>query len=249
MKMIPDPIEELEVDSNGKSLDRKWLRLIPNELDEHALEQALILKEKNGGSVTVLAIDVPELDKVLFASVAKGVDRVIKLVNEHVNLTVLTASKLFSSYLKDNSFDLILIGVQANDDLDGELGPFLSAALDLPFVGVTTGISINSSSKSLSVIKAFASGLQGEFEVPIPAILGVQSAEKPPRYVPVAKIRKAKKTANIESFTCPKVEEISHLDVIRMYPPEVAEGAEMIEGSSEEKVLKICDILTKEGLL
>ena len=60
-KMVPDLVEELEIDENGAALDMTWLRLIINEFDDHAIEQAIILKEKLGGTVTVIAPDMEVL--------------------------------------------------------------------------------------------------------------------------------------------------------------------------------------------
>ena len=77
MKMVPDVVEELEVSSDGKALDTEFLRLILSESDDHAMEEALLLKERHGGSVTVLAVDAPEVDDALFTALAKGADRAI----------------------------------------------------------------------------------------------------------------------------------------------------------------------------
>ena len=82
LKTVPDTVEELSVAADGKSLDAEWLRFKLSDADEHALEQALLLKEKHGGKVTVVAMDAPELDEALFMAFAKGADRVAKLAGE-----------------------------------------------------------------------------------------------------------------------------------------------------------------------
>ncbi len=79
LKMVPDTVEELNVSADGKSLDSEFLRFKLNDPDEHALEQALILKEKHGGKVTVVSLDAPEVDDVLFTALAKGADRAVKI--------------------------------------------------------------------------------------------------------------------------------------------------------------------------
>ena len=80
MKMVPDIVEELEVASDGTSLDREYLRFIVNERDDYALEQALLLKDRLRAAVTVVAPEAPEIDDVLHTALAKGADRVIKIV-------------------------------------------------------------------------------------------------------------------------------------------------------------------------
>ena len=80
LKMVPDVVEELEVAAGGTSLNGEYLRMIVSESDDHALEEALLLKERYGGKVTVLALDAPEVDDALFNALAKGADRVLKIV-------------------------------------------------------------------------------------------------------------------------------------------------------------------------
>ncbi|MDR9452078.1 MAG: electron transfer flavoprotein subunit beta/FixA family protein, partial [Acidimicrobiia bacterium] len=72
VKLVPDLVEDLEIDDAGTGLDTSWLRLILNEVDEHALEQALLLKESSGGTVSVISLDGAGVDDMLFASSAKG---------------------------------------------------------------------------------------------------------------------------------------------------------------------------------
>jgi hypothetical protein len=117
----------------------------PRLLGEHALEQALLLKEKHGGKVTVVAMDAPELDESLFMAFAKGADRVAKLAGDLAGVQSFSAARLFAEFLKSSgqplSADtLILLRSQAMDDLEGEIGPFLADLLGIPYVGVVTGV-------------------------------------------------------------------------------------------------------------
>ena len=82
VKFVPDLVEELEIDESGTALDTTWLRLMLSEFDDHAIEQAILLKEAGGGQVTVVAPDVEDADAVLFTAAAKGTDRQIKLTGD-----------------------------------------------------------------------------------------------------------------------------------------------------------------------
>ena len=82
VKMVPDLVEELEINDEGTGLDRDWLRLIINEFDNHAIEQAILLKERDGGEVTVIAPESEGADDMLFTTAAKGADRMIKLTGD-----------------------------------------------------------------------------------------------------------------------------------------------------------------------
>ena len=79
MRLVPDIVEELDVAPDGRSLDTDFLRLIVSERDEHALEEALLLKEDAGATVVVLAPDSDEADDVLYTALAKGADRAVKI--------------------------------------------------------------------------------------------------------------------------------------------------------------------------
>ncbi len=252
LKMVPDTVEELNVSADGKSLDSEFLRFKLNDPDEHALEQALILKEKHGGKVTVVSLDAPEVDDVLFTALAKGADRAVKIPVNQAGLGTVAAAKVLAGFFGSASGQitpdtLVLPGSQAIDDLEGELAPFLAAALNLPYVGVVCGI-VPADGKA-TVRKEFAGGLRAEFEVTLPAVLGIQSAEKPPRYVPVAKVRAVMKSAKIETADLPPPDRPMQLEVERTYKPEAAGRAQMLEGAPEEVADKLVEVLAKSGVI
>lgn len=251
LRMVPDVIEELEVASDGKSLDVEFLRLIINESDNHALEQALLLKERHGGSVTAVALEAPEIDDVLFTALAKGVDRAVKITGAGESLTTRRVASVLGTTLPKVPgalpADLILTGCQAIDDLDGQVAPLLTHALGLPYLGLVTKVDVGTG--SAAVVREFAGGVRGEFEVPMPAVLGIQAAEKPPRYIPVAKVRAVMKSAKIEEMGAAAESPPPQLGIVEMKKPESSGRAQMIEGSPEEAAAKICDILAERGLL
>jgi electron transfer flavoprotein beta subunit len=249
--MVPDTVEELNVAADGKSLDSEFLRFKLNDPDEHALEQALILKEKHGGKVTVVALDAPEVDDVLFTALAKGADRAVKIAINQAGLgTVATAKVLADFFAASGQITpdtLVLPGSQAIDDLEGELAPYLAAALNLPYVGVVCGVT-PANGKAI-VVKEFAGGLRAEFEVTLPAVLGIQSAEKPPRYVPVAKVRAAMKSTKIETVDLTPPDRLIQLEIERTYKPEAAGRAQMFEGAPEEVADKLVEVLVKNSVI
>ena len=252
LKMVPDVVEELEVAADGKSLNAEFLRLNLNERDNHALEEALLLKDRHGGKVTALALDAPEIDDVLFTALAKGVDRAVKATGVEPGLSTEAIAGVLAPALADLlPVDLIVTGCQAIDDLDGMIAPLVGHHLKLPYLGLVTKVEVDTATNRAVVTKEFASGVRGEFEVGLPAMLGVQAAEKPPRYVPVAKVRAAMKTQKIECVALPAQGEGGALgvEVLAMAKPEAAGHAEMLEGSPEELVGKVCEILAARGVL
>jgi len=248
MKMVPDTVEELEVDDTNKKLDEQFLRLIPAEQDEHALEQSLLIKEKLGGSVTVLTLDLPGCDDVLFSALAKGATKAIKISHSLETVDTSKLSKVYSSILPNMQFDIVLTGTQAIDDLDGEVGALLASRLDLPYVGVAINVQPDPSNNIVEIIKELGGGLQASFESPIPLVVGVQSAEKPPRYVPLMKVRKAMKTMKLEAMDAPAVAPEEKLEIVKLYKPEVADKATMLTGSPEELAGQLIKIFKDKGV-
>ncbi|MFH1051613.1 MAG: hypothetical protein V1779_11895 [bacterium] len=250
LKMVPDVVEELTIAGDGVTLDEEWLRLKVSESDEHALEEAIILKERYGGTVTVAALEAAELDDALFTAIAKGADRVVKIVGDWKNYGSPSISKLFSNFLSTEGYidnqTLILTGSQAIDDLEGETIYYLAEELNLPGNSVVTGIKVDEN--RLTYIKEFSGGLRGEFEVPLPAVIGVQTAENPPRYVPIAKIRAVMKTTRIDEIEMPLGDLSKGITINKLLEPEVSGRAEMLEGSSVEISTRIVDILSEKGI-
>ena len=81
VKLVPDLVEELTIDDSGRKLDNSWLRWIINEFDDHAIEQAILLKERGDANVTIITPDKDGVDGVLFTAAAKGADRLIKITD------------------------------------------------------------------------------------------------------------------------------------------------------------------------
>ncbi len=256
LKMVPDVVEELEIAGDGAALDAEALRMMLSESDDHALEEALLLKERLGGRVTVIAVDAPEVDDALFTALAKGADRAVKVdAGDVAPPGTRAAADLLAAILADGHnllpADLILTGTQAIDDLDGLMAPLVAHQLGLPYLGIITEVAPQPAKGIVSVVKEYSGGVRGRFEVDLPAVLGIQSAERPPRYVPVAKVRNAMKTQRIETIAAPTLAEAGPplAAVTLMAKPPETGLAEMIEGPPEAACEKLCGLLAERGLV
>jgi electron transfer flavoprotein beta subunit len=254
LRMVPDVVEELEIGGDGKSLESEGLRTILSECDEHALEQALLLKERHGGEVTVVAPESLEVDEALFTALAKGADRALKIEGAGESLSALEAALLLEQALEKEPgllpADLILTGVQAISDVDALVAPLLAEKLRLPFVGIVTRVTMGEGGRTATVVKEFPGGVRGEYEVDLPAVLGIQAAEKPPRYVPVAKVRAVMRSQRIDRVPAPApADRPQGVEIVAMRKPEAASNAEMLEGEPEEVAGKLCDVLSARGVL
>jgi electron transfer flavoprotein beta subunit len=255
LRMVPDVVEELEIAPDGKSLNLEFARMVLSESDNHALEQALLIKEREGGTVTVLALEAPEVDDALFAALAKGADRVLKITGPKEGVTTREAAHIIASFIASEpglkEADMILTGTQAINDLDGLMAPLLAQELRLPFLGIVTGLDPNPSVRVALATKEYPRGVRGEFEVALPATFGIQAAEKPPRYVPVAKVRAVMKSKKIDcvSLAKPVEQGFSLLQVLEMTKPQPSGHAEILQGSADQTASALCAILAGRGVL
>lgn len=246
LRQVPDLVEELEIDSSGKDLDREWLKFKVNEFDDHALEEALCFKEENGGQVIAIALDGDDIDKALFAAAAKGADRVIKITGDFTGpVSSRTAAKALSNVISQLDWNLVFTGVQAVDERDGQVGILLAHFLNVPHVSVVTGIT--SADGSIEVHKEYGGGIIAEFEVQPPAVLGIQAARQTPRYVPVAKVRMAMRSTELEEMGAGDTSGNTGSQVTRMCKPESGGRAEMIDGSPDEIAAKLAAIIKSKA--
>jgi electron transfer flavoprotein beta subunit len=249
IRQVPDLIEPLEVDASGQALDLDSASFIVNESDDHALEQAILLKEAGGATVNVVALDFGDVDNTLYAAAAKGADRIFKVPLDDLPPPPRTAAALFAEVIKPLAPDLVLVGVQAHDEWDGGVSPFLAAALGLPYVGVIRGVKAGPEPGMVTVCKEFPGAVMARMNVKLPAVLGILGAEQPPRYVPVSRIRAAMKTSQFEEQAVAAPSPDPLLSVCRLYPPASGSHAEMLTGSETEVAGRIAQILAEKGLV
>jgi electron transfer flavoprotein beta subunit len=246
-RLVPDLVEELTIADSGVAIDTAWLRQIINELDNHALEQAILLKESSGGQVTVIAPEAEGVDEMLYAALAKGADRLIKLGGDFQAANNHDLATAAADAVRDLAPDLVLTGVQAHNDLDGAVGPLLAEYAGLPYVGYIADVAVEGT--SATVRKEYPGGLAAELTVTLPAVLGIQVAPKPPRYVAVSKIRQAMSTGSIEDRAAPALPGQGGAAVGRMFAPEPAERATMLRGADAQVAAQLVDIFRDLGVL
>ncbi|MFQ5522526.1 MAG: electron transfer flavoprotein subunit beta/FixA family protein [Acidimicrobiia bacterium] len=247
LRPVPDPVEELELNDDGTDLDRDYLGYVLNEFDDHALEEGLLLKEESGGTLTVLGLGTAdEMEQVLFTALAKGADEAVQLGEDLSQLSVTSQAEVFVSALEGRSYDLVLTGVQAADELDGQLGVRVASRLGLPHVSVVVGA--EATDGAVRVTKEFWGGITADYRVRLPAVLGIQAARQAPRYVAVSLIRQAQQEGNLSQSDVSAPADTSGVEVVAMRIPETGAGAEIIEGDETEAAEKILEIVRAAGV-
>jgi len=250
LRQVPDLVEPLEVAASGDALDFEQASFLLNESDDHALEQAILLKEAVGATVIVVALDFGDVDNTLYTAAAKGADRIIKIPwDEDRPPSTSSLAAMLASVIKTLEADLVLVGCQAHHELDGSLAPELAAGLGLPYVGVIRGVQPTEDAQRVRAFKEFPGAVMAQMNVRLPAVLGILAATQAPRYVPVSRIRAAAKSTKFDEQAVAAAESESLLKVCSLSPPQALQHAEMLDGSEEAVAGRIVDILMEKGLL
>ncbi len=252
VKRVPDTAEAtLKVDSTGKSVETGNLVFDINEADNYALEEALLLKEKHGGDVTVVTVGPKDSEDTLRICLAKGADRALRVDVE--SLTELDAhgtASLLSSVLSRTDYDLILTGCMASDLGYTQVGVTVAEMLGIPHAAMVGEVEVKNG--TVEVRRELEGGLMEALEIRLPALLTVQTGYNEPRYASMLGIKRAStKPLDVvpvsdlspEGVPAPKVtnEELS------VPPPRKV--AEILEGTPEEAAEKLAAIIRDRGVL
>ncbi len=249
LRQVPDVVEELVIGEDGRRLSEDDVMYITNELDEHALEQALIVKGRRTAKITTMSVGGDEAKDALATSVAKGADEAlfVSLEAKDRGDNHKLATHL-ATVMREGQFNLVLTGMQAADQIDGSLGGILASHLAVPYVGGLVAVDVDPNGSKAIVKKEYPGGLLGVMEITLPAVLGIQSSEQPPRYVPVSKVMQTKKTLQVKEMQT-SVPDVTGVYITKLLKPEAGARAEMFEGDESAIAARIATLLKERGLL
>ena len=254
VKRVPDTTEvEVSIDKEGKDIVKEGLVFDINEWDRYALEEAIRLKEKFGGSVTVVLMSPEAAEDAIRKGLAMGADRAIFLKDQAFKgADGYAVAKILCQVIKDLPFDLVLTGGQASDDGYGQVGVILAELLRIPHATLVTQLEILD--KKARAHCELEGGLEEVIEIQLPAVFTIQTGINEPRYVSIMGIRKAAqketKALNLEQIGL-KREEVGELGsktkLERVFLPPPGKEAEFLKGNPQEVAIKLVDILKREG--
>ena len=256
VKHVPETAEaDVRIDSTGKSIEKTGLVFDINEWDDYAVEEAVRIKEKLGGTVTVITVGSEDADSTLRKCLARGADKAIRVTDPKLEGSDGYAiAKVLSKVIKDLPHDLILTGAQAGDDGYAVVGPALAQLLGIPHATLVKKIEFKNGTAVVN--RELEGGLEEIVEVKLPAVLTVQTGINEPRYVSIMGIRKAmKKEIKVLSLADIGLSENevgeagSWIRIERMYIPPVEKQAEFVKGSPDEVAAKIAELLKARGLV
>ena len=248
IKQVPDKDSSLNIADDHLTLVENNITWVSNESDNYALEEALLLKEKHGGEVIACTLGKDSAKQVLKDALAKGADRGIFISDSSFeNLDILSLGKVISSTLEKENFDLIMTGLQSDDQGNSQLGLILAELLNMSHGTLVMGTEIMGDS-TIKVKKELEGGWFQWTKLSLPASISIQSGINSPRYATLKGIMMVKKktvdevTAGDVSFDAlePKV------SINKIYVPDKTKETQFIEGSPGEISEKLVEIFKND---
>ncbi len=254
VKRVPDTSEnEIEINKDGSDIEREDLVYSVNEWDNYAVEEAIQIRDRVGGSVTVITVGDEESEEVLRREMAMGADNGILLTDDGFEGSDGRGiAAILKAAIEKGQYDLILTGAQA-DDGAAQVGGMLAAMLDLPYASLVNKIEVKDD-KTITVGREIEGGNQEMNELDLPCVLSIQTGINEPRYVGIRGIRKVASVdipeqgaSDLGIDPAAVGEAGARVKRTDYFIPEMGEGAEILEGDTEEIIEKLIEMLKAKG--
>jgi electron transfer flavoprotein beta subunit len=244
IKQVPERDTQVVIAADGRWIDESDLNYTINEPDAYALEEALQLKEKNGGEVVVMCAGPERVESTLREALAKGADRAIHIEVDNLGeRDTLGVAHVLAEIAKEEAPDLILTGLQSDDLGLGQTGVVLAELLDIPHA--TLIMHVEKTATGVRVKRELEDGWFQHVEMPLPALLTIQSGGNKLRYATLMGIKKAKtkemKTVRAAAAANPSIV------LERVYLPEKRKKTEMLTGTPAEIAARLVEKLKFEA--
>ncbi len=256
VKHVPETAEAtIRIAPDGKTVEKSGLVFDINEWDDYALEEAVKMKEKFGGTVTAITLGSEDSDSTLRKCLARGADKAIRITDpKFEGSDSYVVAKILHEAIKDVPFNLVLTGALADDDGYTATGSMLAEMLGIPHATMVKRIVLNGDVAKVN--RELEGGLEEVLEIKLPAVLTIQTGINEPRYVSIMGIRKAMQkeikvlgAAEIGLSENEVGESGAWIKLGKMYVPPVEKQAEFLKGTPDEVAAKIVEILKAKGLV
>ncbi len=246
IKQVPDRDAPVHIDRASKWIEETDLQCALNEPDAYALEEALQLKEKNGGEVIVLSAGPERVGTTIREALAKGADRAIHIVSEDLGARdALGVARLLAAAAKQENPDLILTGLQSEDLGNGQTGVIVAELLGLPHA--TLILHIEKTDAGLEVKRELEEGWFQTIQLPTPAVLTIQSGGSKLRYATLMGIKRSK-TKEVRRLTEAELgaesNPVAVLEQIAL--PKKKKSTQMLTGTAKEAAAALVEKLKFE---
>ncbi len=222
-----------------------------NDADQFALEEALMIKEARADTkVDVLTVGPGRAGQVLERALGMGADRAVHVLAEAEGyLAPLIIASWIAHYIRERDYGLILTGIMAQDDMQGQVGPMVAELLGVPCATSVIFEEVDSEKKSVYVEREIEGGLREMFVLDLPAVMTIQTGINRPRYPSLSNLLRAKrqKALVIDAETLPPVE--GREKVVGIDYPRKSGTGDVLHGTPQEKALRLIEILKDKAFL
>ncbi len=253
-KRVPDSSEnEIQLNAAGNDIERDELVYSINEWDNYAVEEAIQIVAKAGGSVTVVTVGTDEDEEILRRELAMGANKAALIADDAFDGSDGKGiASILHAFVKQGKYDLILTGAMA-DDGAAQVGGMLAAMLDYPYASLVNSIEVLDGNK-LKISREIAGGNKEMNEIELPCVLSIQTGINQPRYVGIRGIRQVASVevpvhgaADLGVAAGAVGEAGAKVHRMNYFVPVMGKGAEMLEGDNEEMAAKLVDMLKAKG--
>jgi electron transfer flavoprotein beta subunit len=237
--------EERIVITDGK-ITEDGVEFIVNPYDEYAVEEAVKLRDKHGGEVTVITVGPERAEIALRTALAMGADKAVLVNSEDAELDEYSVGKVLASVMKDREYDIILCGNVAVDNGSGQIGPRLAEELNIAQVTSITNLEVNNGKVN---IERDVEGDVEIIEVSLPVLVSAQQGLNEPRYPSLPGIMKAKKKPleRIELDDLNMADDLLQRTVVtETFLPSKKEAGYILNGEIEEQVKEVVNLLNNK---
>ena len=243
VKQVVGSESALEISQDQRWIDESSATFIMNPPDNYAIEEAMLIKEKLGlGEVVIVSMGPQRVQKVIREGLSKGADRGIHIETQDLKeIDSLYISKVFAETLRDENFDLILSGLQSDDNGMGQTGALLGELLNMSTATLVIETDINQN--KIRVKRELESGWFQWVELESPSSISIQSGINQPRYPSLKGIMGAKKK-EIKVIPAPLVEKKQSIS--KIFVPKKSKETEFIETDIDSTVERIIEIFITE---
>src|SRR5438045_9071058 len=235
MKQVANKDAILRINKDSTWIEEADLSFEVNESDGYALEESLRIKEKVGGEVVVVSMGPQRAKSVIKDALARGADRAIHVVGDNVgHLSPFAAASVLAEAIRDEQADLVMTGLQSEDDGYAQTGVILAEILGLPHATIV--IEIEAGGDELRVKRELESGWYQWYTMPRPALLTIQSGISQIRYATLKGIMAAKKKEIKEVAPSAEIAgKPSHQRIDKIYLPQKSKQTQFLGGGDAKK--------------
>jgi electron transfer flavoprotein beta subunit len=254
LKQVPHQDARLDIDANGTWIKEDSIKFEINTYDTYALEEALQVKDAGEAEVVVVSIGPDRVTQALRTALGMGADRAVHIKDPEADGSdALGIAKILAAVGKEESPDLIYMGMMSDDGNFAAVPPMLAALLEMPHT--TAASNIERSDASLTVDREVEGGANEVVELQTPCLVAVQSGLNQVRYASLKGIMAAKK----KPLDVKTVADLglggqvgagaAKVKIEKIAPPQKGDKAEILEGSTDEIVGSLVTKIKELGLL